>query len=154
MFLPPASLEDAPAVDIVSVMYPTVERIIELAQIPGETRPLIMCEYAHAMNNSCGNLREYWDAVEAHERLQGGFIWDWVDQGIRQVAEDGEEWFTYGGDLGDDPNDGPYCIKGSKSVKSPLRVLESQCNPSCARPTAKMASTVRPSTLSTVAAMW
>ena len=104
--------EDAPAVDIVSVMYPTLERLIELAQMPGETRPLIMCEYAHAMGNSCGNLREYWDAVETHERLQGGFVWDWVDQGIRQVAEDGEEWFAYGGDFGDDPNDGPFCING------------------------------------------
>jgi beta-galactosidase/beta-glucuronidase len=104
--------EDAPAVDIVSVMYPTIERIVELARMPGETRPLIMCEYAHAMGNSCGNLREYWDAVEAHERLQGGFVWDWVDQGIRQTSKEGEEWFTYGGDFGDDPNDGPFCING------------------------------------------
>ncbi len=104
--------EEAPAVDIVSVMYPTLERLVELAQMPGETRPLIMCEYAHAMGNSCGNLREYWDAVETHERLQGGFIWDWVDQGIRQVTGDGEEWFAYGGDFGDDPNDGPFCING------------------------------------------
>ena len=104
--------KDAPYVDVVSVMYPTVDRAIELAQIPGETRPVIMCEYAHAMGNSCGNLREYWDAIDANERLQGGFIWDWMDQGIRQVAEDGEEWFAYGGDFGDDPNDGPYCING------------------------------------------
>jgi len=104
--------DDAPAVDIISVMYPTVERIVELAQIPGETRPLIMCEYAHAMGNSCGNLKEYWDAIEANKRLQGGFIWDWVDQGIRQVTEDGEEWFAYGGDFGDDPNDGPFCLNG------------------------------------------
>ncbi|MCJ7736294.1 MAG: DUF4981 domain-containing protein, partial [Anaerolineae bacterium] len=104
--------DDALAVDVVSVMYPTVDRIIELAQIPGETRPLIMCEYAHAMGNSCGNLREYWDAVETHPRLQGGFIWDWVDQGLRQVTEDGQEWFAYGGDFGDSPNDGPFCLNG------------------------------------------
>lgn len=104
--------EDASYVDVVSVMYPNIDRITELAQMPGETRPLIMCEYAHAMGNSCGNLREYWDAIEANERLQGGFIWDWVDQGIRQVTEDGEEWFAYGGDFGDDPNDGSFCING------------------------------------------
>jgi beta-galactosidase/beta-glucuronidase len=104
--------QEAPVVDIVSVMYPTLETLTELAHMPGETRPLIMCEYAHAMGNSCGNLREYWDAVETHQRLQGGFIWDWVDQGIRQVTEDGEEWFAYGGDFGDDPNDGPFCING------------------------------------------
>jgi beta-galactosidase/beta-glucuronidase len=104
--------EETLVVDIVSVMYPTLERLLELAQTAGETRPLIMCEYAHAMGNSCGNLREYWDAVETHQRLQGGFIWDWVDQGIRQVTEDGEAWFAYGGDFGDDPNDGPFCING------------------------------------------
>jgi beta-galactosidase len=104
--------EDAPYVDVVSVMYPGVERIVNLAQIPGETRPVIMCEYAHAMGNSCGNLREYWDAIAANARLQGGFIWDWVDQGIRQVTEVGEAWFAYGGDFGDDPNDGPFCING------------------------------------------
>jgi beta-galactosidase len=104
--------EDAPAVDIISVMYPSIERIFELAHVPGETRPLIMCEYAHAMGNSCGNLREYWEAVEAHRRLQGGFVWDWVDQGVRQRTEVGEAWFAYGGDFGDDPNDGPFCING------------------------------------------
>ena len=71
-----------------------------------------MCEYAHSMGNSTGNLKEYWDAVEKYDRLQGGFIWDWVDQGIRQITEDGEEWFAYGGDFGDEPNDGSFCING------------------------------------------
>ena len=112
--------EDAPGIDIVSVMYPSVDEIIKLAQTPGETRPLVMCEYAHSMGNSTGNLKEYWDAVEQYKRLQGGFIWDWVDQGIRQVTDDGEEpalslsngWFAYGGDFGDEPNDGSFCING------------------------------------------
>jgi beta-galactosidase/beta-glucuronidase len=104
--------EDASAADIISVMYPSVDRIVELAQIPGETRPLIMCEYAHAMGNSCGNLREYWEAIEANPRLQGGFIWDWVDQGIRQTVDSGESRFAYGGDFGDDPNDGAFCCNG------------------------------------------
>ena len=106
------SAGSAPFVDIVSVMYPTLDRIVALAQEPGETRPLIMCEYAHAMGNSTGNLREYWQAIEAHDRLQGGFIWDWVDQGLRQVTADGEPWFAYGGDFNDEPNDGNFCING------------------------------------------
>ena len=104
--------EDAPCIDFVSVMYPSVDKIVEMAQTPGETRPLVMCEYAHAMGNSVGNLKEYWEAIEAHRRLVGGFVWDWVDQGIRQVTDDGVEWFAYGGDFGDEPNDGNFCING------------------------------------------
>jgi len=104
--------QTAPAIDLVSVMYPSVERIIEMAQAPGETRPLVMCEYAHSMGNATGNLKEYWEAVDKYPRLQGGFIWDWMDQGLRQVTADGQEWFAYGGDFGDVPNDGPFCING------------------------------------------
>ncbi|MCC9075631.1 DUF4981 domain-containing protein [Litorilinea aerophila] len=104
--------EDAPIVDILAPMYPSVARIIQMAQDPHETRPIIMCEYAHSMGNSTGNLKEYWEAIEAHLRLQGGFIWDWVDQGIRRRTEDGEEWFAYGGDFDDHPNDGNFCING------------------------------------------
>ena len=104
--------EDAPIVDILGPMYPKVDRIVEMAHMAGETRPVVMCEYAHSMGNSTGNLKEYWDAVEAHTRLQGGFIWDWVDQGLRRFTEDGKEWFAYGGDFGDAPNDGSFCING------------------------------------------
>jgi beta-galactosidase/beta-glucuronidase len=104
--------KNAPIVDILGPMYPSVDRIIEMAQVPEETRPIVMCEYAHSMGNSTGNLKEYWEAVERYKRLQGGFIWDWVDQGIRQVTDEGEEWFAYGGDFGDEPNDGPFCING------------------------------------------
>jgi beta-galactosidase/beta-glucuronidase len=104
--------EDAPHVDMVSVMYPPVDKIIAIAQTPGEMRPLLMCEYAHAMGNSPGNLQEYWDAIETYPRFQGGFVWDWVDQGLRQVTDDGEEWFAYGGDFGDEPNDDSFCING------------------------------------------
>jgi beta-galactosidase/beta-glucuronidase len=119
--------DDAQYVDVVSVMYPPLEipvlsegdssvldgrTIIDLAQMPGETRPLVMCEYAHAMGNSCGNLKEYWDAIAKYQRLQGGFIWDWVDQGIRQRTAEGESWFAYGGDFGDAPNDGAFCLNG------------------------------------------
>jgi beta-galactosidase/beta-glucuronidase len=104
--------ENAPIIDILGPMYPSVDRIIQMAQEPGETRPVIMCEYAHSMGNSTGNLKEYWQAVETHKRLQGGFIWDWVDQGILQKTAEGVEWFAYGGDFGDQPNDANFCING------------------------------------------
>ncbi|HUW12982.1 MAG TPA: glycoside hydrolase family 2 TIM barrel-domain containing protein [Anaerolineae bacterium] len=104
--------ETAPEIDIVSTMYPRVDRLVEMAQTPGETRPFIMCEYAHAMGNSPGNLKEYWDIIEAHPRLQGGFVWDWVDQGFRQVTDTGEEWCAYGGDFGDEPSSGSFCLNG------------------------------------------
>jgi beta-galactosidase len=98
-------------VDVVSRMYPTVEALAELAE-DDDPRPVLMCEYAHAMGNSCGNLREYWDAVYAHKRLIGGCIWDWVDQGIKKVAEDGTEYWAYGGDFGDEINDRNFCVNG------------------------------------------
>ncbi len=62
-------------------MYATIEHIVEYASKP-QQRPLILCEYAHAMGNSVGNLQDYWDAIEGNRHLQGGFIWDWVDQGL------------------------------------------------------------------------
>lgn len=104
--------EDSPILDILGPMYPSVARIIEMAQSPLETRPVVMCEYAHSMGNSTGNLAEYWNAVAAYPRLQGGFIWDWVDQGILRETEDGRVWYAYGGDFGDQPNDGNFCGNG------------------------------------------
>jgi beta-galactosidase/beta-glucuronidase len=104
--------DDAPAVDILGPMYPSVDTIIQMAQAPAETRPIVMCEYAHSMGNSTGNLVEYWDAVAVYPRLQGGFIWDWMDQGIRQETPEGEAFFAYGGDFGDRPNDGNFCGNG------------------------------------------
>ena len=107
---------DSPTVDILSPMYPQVAQIIEWAKDKSEHRPIIMCEYAHSMGNSTGNLKEYWDAIRAHKRLQGGFIWDWVDQAIRRLdqPEGGEpvEYFAYGGDFGEEPTDGPFCTNG------------------------------------------
>lgn len=104
--------ENAPCVDILGPMYPRISRIIEMAEERNETRPVIMCEYSHAMGNSNGNLFEYWQTIERYARLQGGFIWDWVDQGIQRTAEDGQVWYAYGGDYGDQPNDLNFCING------------------------------------------
>lgn len=75
--------DESPMLDIIAPMYPSVSDLIEKAR-KDDDRPVIMCEYAHSMGNSTGNLREYWDAIAEHKRLQGGFIWDWVDQGLRQ----------------------------------------------------------------------
>ncbi len=93
-------------------MYPKVDALEKMAQTPGETRPLVMCEYAHAMGNSPGNLKEYWEIIEKYPRLCGGFIWDWVDQGILQHTDDGEPWYAYGGDFGDTPSSLSFCING------------------------------------------
>ncbi len=102
---------DAPIVDVIAPMYPSVDQLVHLAQ-QEDPRPVIMCEYAHSMGNSTGNLQEYWQAIREHPRLQGGFVWDWVDQGIRRETEDGREWWAYGGDFDDEPNDGNFCING------------------------------------------
>lgn len=77
-----------------------------------ENRPIILCEYAHAMGNSLGGFAEYWDAFRAHPRLQGGFIWDWVDQGLDKYSDDGVHYWAYGGDFGDEINDRQFCING------------------------------------------
>ena len=106
------SARSEPYLDIISCMYPTLDYLKKLATVPGETRPIIMCEYAHSMGNSPGNLKEYWEIIEAYPRLRGGFVWDWVDQGIQQVRQDGTLWYAYGGDFGDTPNDGSFCNNG------------------------------------------
>ncbi len=100
------------ATDVVCPMYPTVDHLIAYTQDPTNTRPMFMCEYAHSMGNSTGNLKEYWHAIETHHGLQGGFIWDWVDQGICRVDAQGREYWGYGGDFGDEINDGNFCLNG------------------------------------------
>ncbi len=102
--------------DIRAPMYATIDTMVQYAkgQMEGVAvdRPLIQCEYAHAMGSSVGNLKEYWDAIREHRALQGGFIWDWVDQGLVKKTEDGTEFWAYGGDFGDEPNAGNFCCNG------------------------------------------
>ena len=83
-----------------------------LVDHPRERRPLILCEYSHAMGNSNGGLSEYWAAFRSHRSMQGGFIWDWADQGLLQTTPDGSRRWAYGGDFGDEPNDKQFCING------------------------------------------
>ena len=102
--------------DMICPMYPTVAQIRDWgawAEASGEEdRPLIMCEYSHAMGNSNGNLADYWAAIFDAPALGGGFVWDWRDQGLRERTADGGEWFAYGGHYGDKPNDANFCING------------------------------------------
>jgi beta-galactosidase len=99
--------------DIESTMYPAVTWMEETGQ-KDSPKPFIMCEYAHAMGNAVGNLQEYWDVIYKYKRLIGGCIWDWVDQGLAKAVpgKPGEYFFAYGGDYGDQPNDGNFCING------------------------------------------
>ncbi|HRA66379.1 MAG TPA: glycoside hydrolase family 2 TIM barrel-domain containing protein, partial [Caldilinea sp.] len=98
--------------DVMCPMYPTISRIIEYSQANADPRPLIMCEYSHAMGNSNGSLSDYWAAFEKYPALQGGFIWEWVDHGIRQSAPDDTTYWAYGGDFDDVPNDANFCTDG------------------------------------------
>lgn len=103
------------ATDIVCPMYSSIARITAWAQDkrhPDRKRPLILCEYSHAMGNSNGSLGDYWDAFEKHRGLQGGFIWEWIDHGLKQQTADGQEYWAYGGDFGDTPNDANFVCDG------------------------------------------
>jgi beta-galactosidase len=98
--------------DIVTIMYPSVDYLSKYAQKQQE-RPYIMCEYAHAMGNSCGGLSNYWDTIYKYPQLQGGCIWDWVDQGLLTKDTQGREFYAYGGDFGENmPSDDNFCING------------------------------------------
>ena len=104
---------EAEIVDVVSVMYPTVKTLGAAGENEtADPRPYFMCEYAHAMGNSPGSLREYWESIYQHPRLIGGCVWDWVDQGLRNPNPAHPSSFLYGGDFGDVPNDGNFCING------------------------------------------
>jgi len=100
------------ASDLCPPMYPEITDMIAYAKDQTNDRPYIMCEYAHGMGNSHGNLKEYWKAIESHHGLQGGFIWDWIDQGILKEDENGVKFWAYGGDFGDTINDHNFCING------------------------------------------
>jgi beta-galactosidase len=103
----------ANATDVVCPMYPELADVVAWAtQRTSDPRPLILCEYSHAMGNSNGSLADHWDAFRRYDALQGGFIWEWVDHGIRRVDERGRAYWAYGGDFGEEPHDGNFCADG------------------------------------------
>lgn len=100
-------------VDIVSRFYPGIfTPDLLLNQANGDKRPILFVEYSHSMGNSTGNMKEFWDIFRSRDRLIGGCIWDFKDQGLLKKDSAGNEFFAYGGDFGDKPNDGNFCING------------------------------------------
>ncbi len=99
--------------DLECPMYSPISYLSQYAE-KIRPKPLIMCEYAHAMGNSTGNFQDYWDVIESNDQLQGGSIWDWVDQGFAKYTPDGRKYWAYGGDYGpaDVPSDGTFCLNG------------------------------------------
>jgi len=98
--------------DVIAPMYPTINAIKEYAKSAKADRPLIMCEYSHAMGNSNGTLAEYWEVIESTRGLQGGFIWEMWDHGPVQTLPDGSKRNAYGGDYGEIKHDGNFCCDG------------------------------------------
>ncbi|MCI4667231.1 MAG: DUF4981 domain-containing protein [Bacteroidia bacterium] len=96
--------------DFMSGMYLSPRAAYEYAR-KDESRPFLLCEYSHAMGNSNGNFDEYWKIFENNPNLQGGFIWDWVDQALIK-KENGKEVYAYGGDFGEEKHDGNFCLNG------------------------------------------
>ncbi|HXC37095.1 MAG TPA: glycoside hydrolase family 2 TIM barrel-domain containing protein, partial [Candidatus Acidoferrales bacterium] len=126
---------DPPGVDIISRFYPRLtntyamadspantrwDEFLKIAQRTNDNRPVVASEYAHAMGNAIGNLQEYWDEIYSNPRMLGGFIWEWCDQGLRRTLPDGRRVIAYGGDFGDHPNLGAFCIKGIVSSNRKL----------------------------------
>ena len=103
---------DHATTDLICPMYPSIDDMVAWAKSGHGDRPMILCEYSHAMGNSNGSLADYWDAIETWHGLQGGFVWDWVDQGLLIEDERGRLYWGYGGDFGDQPNDRNFCING------------------------------------------
>lgn len=126
---------DPKTVDVISRFYPRVqqeylnpniaegedkeraenarwERLLSIAQNPVDNRPVLTSEYAHSMGNALGNFKEYWDEIYSNKRMLGGFIWDWVDQGLYKTDENGIRFMAYGGDFGDKPNLKAFCFNG------------------------------------------
>lgn len=106
--------EQAYNTDVYARMYRSIDEIKDYCAQQGIYRPFILCEYAHAMGNSVGGLRDYWEVFESEPMAQGGCIWDWVDQSFVETDANGREYFAYGGDYGPEgiPSDGSFCCNG------------------------------------------
>ena len=128
--------------DIICPMYPSLDAIISFAKSPLKDRPLIMCEYSHAMGNSNGTLADYWDAIHKYDGLQGGFIWEFWDHAIAQKLPDGTTRSAYGGDFGEERHDGSFVCDGMfwsdrrpkpgmyemRSIAAPLKITTKNAN--------------------------
>jgi beta-galactosidase/beta-glucuronidase len=103
---------EAEMADVYGSMYTDLATLAALGAKTDLDKPHLLSEYGHAMGNGPGNLKEYWDVIKRHPRLQGGFVWEWLDHGLRFPGGSRPGAFAYGGDFGDDPNDGNFVITG------------------------------------------
>ncbi|MGI6705594.1 MAG: glycoside hydrolase family 2 TIM barrel-domain containing protein [Clostridia bacterium] len=104
---------DTSCIDVYSRMYPPIAEMEDLIlNDETEKRPYILCEYSHAMGNGPGDLQDYWDLMYKYDRFAGGFVWEWTDHAVKTTTPDGIEYYGYGGDFGDVPNDGNFCMDG------------------------------------------
>ncbi len=109
----PEFVEDHALLDMKSSMYPTIESLDAYFADPQNTRPYILCEYSHAMGNGPGDLEAYWQCFDRHPGLCGGFVWEWCDHAVQDgTTPEGKPRFLYGGDFGDELNDGNFCMDG------------------------------------------
>lgn len=110
-------------IDVVSRMYAPLSFFDEYLADEKEVRPYLLCEYSHAMGNSCGDLQDYWDIIYSNERFMGGFVWEWCDHAVQT-----QKGFLYGGDFGETEHDGNFCVDGlvspDRKIKSNLRELK------------------------------
>lgn len=135
-------LEGHDQTDVVCPMYPSISALISYAKSPLRDRPLIICEYSHAMGNSNGTLAEYWEAIHKYEGLQGGFIWEFWDHALQQVLPDGTVRSAYGGDFGEERHDGSFVCDGMfwsnrtpkpamyemRAIAAPLKISKKNLN--------------------------
>lgn len=127
-------------VDVRSRMYASIADMVTMANQAEDGRPVLWCEYAHSMGNSTGNLDEFWNAIRGNKRLVGGFIWDWMDQALVKIDDQGNEYLAYGGDFGEAWHDGNFCLNGvinadqtpkpatweAKKVFQPIEVIKAE----------------------------
>jgi beta-galactosidase len=104
--------ENTECLDVESRMYAPVEFMEQYALNEDNKKPLFQCEYSHAMGNGPGDLKDYWDVIYKYPKLMGGCVWEWCDHGIKTQTPEGEDFYAYGGDFGDKPNDGNFCLDG------------------------------------------
>ena len=133
--------------DIESYMYPYTDRCEEYIANKELTHPLFLCEYCHAMGNGPGDLKPYWDVIEAHDEFFGACVWEFTDHSVAVGDRYGDPSFTYGGDFGDIPNDGNFCVDGlvypDRRIHTGLLELKQVIMPFFVRETADGTITVK-----------
>ena len=102
--------QEAKTADVMSCMYATIGKMVAYAE-SNPQKPFFQCEYAHAMGQGPGLLEDYWQAFYAHPQLMGGCVWEWADHGLIK-EENGQKYYAYGGDFGEWPHDGCFCVDG------------------------------------------